>query len=59
MKFDELRLVASGSDDDGAAFIGIDNVRVGVPEPTSALSVFAFGILGAGSVLKRKSKLAK
>ncbi|MBD2005784.1 MULTISPECIES: hypothetical protein [Cyanophyceae] len=59
VKFDELRLVASGSDDDGAAFIGIDNVRVGVPEPTSALSVLAFGILGVGSVLKRKSKLAK
>lgn len=59
VKFDELRLVASGSDDDGAAFIGIDNVRVGVHEPTSALSVLAFGILGVGSVLKRKSKLAK
>ncbi|MBD1906048.1 hypothetical protein NDI37_16505 [Funiculus sociatus GB2-A5] len=59
VKFDELRLVASGSDDDGAAFIGIDNVRVGVPEPTSALSVLAFGILGVGSVLKRKFKSAK
>ncbi len=53
--FDELRLVASGPDDDGVAFIGIDNVRV-VPEPTSALGVLAFGALGAGSLLNRKKK---
>ena len=53
--FDELRLVASGPDDNGVAFIGIDNVRF-VPEPTSALSVLAFGALGAGSLLKRKNK---
>lgn len=56
--FDELRLVASGPDDDGVAFIGIDNVEV-VPEPTSVLGVLAFGALGAGSLLKRKKKLVK
>lgn len=53
--FDELRLVASGPDDDGVAFIGIDNVRV-VPEPTSVLGILAFGALGVGSLLKRKKK---
>lgn len=53
--FDELRLVASGPDDDGVAFIGIDNVSV-VPEPTSTLGVLAFAALGAGSLLNRKKK---
>lgn len=31
--FDELRLVASGPDSDGVAYIGIDNVHI-VPEPS-------------------------
>jgi len=53
--FDELHLVASGPDDDGVAFIGIDNVSA-VPEPTSTLGVLAFGALGVGSWLKRKKK---
>jgi hypothetical protein len=35
----------------------VDNVNLTpVPEPTSALSVLAFGALGAGSVLKRKQR---
>lgn len=58
--FDELRLVASGPEDDGVAFIGIDNVRINnvasVPESTSALSVLGFTALSAGSMLKRKQK---
>ena len=56
--FNELRLVASGPDNDGVAFIGIDNVQV-VPEPTSTLGVLAFAALSAGSLLKRKQKSVK
>lgn len=46
VSIDELRLVASGPDDQGVAFIGIDNVRV-VPEPS---------VLGTWSLLKRHQK---
>jgi hypothetical protein len=31
---------------------------VGVPEPTSIISLLAFGAVGAGSFIKRKSKVA-
>ena len=56
--FDELRLVASGPDDDGVAFIGIDNVSVKpVPEPTSVLGILLFGV-GVAS-LKRQKKFVK
>lgn len=56
VEFDELRLVASGPDDDGVAFIGVDNVRVGVPEPNAASGVLAVGAISALSLLKRKRK---
>lgn len=53
--FDELRLVASGPNDDGVAFIGIDNVRA-VPEPSSMLGTLA---LSVGTwLLLRKQKMS-
>jgi hypothetical protein len=43
--FDELRLVGSGPDEDGAVFIGIDNVNITlVPEPYT-VSLFGLGFL--------------
>lgn len=61
--FNQLRLVASGLDDDGVAFIGIDNVRVdeviSVPESTSALSILAIGVFGAGYIWQRKQSLLR
>lgn len=52
--FDELQLVASGPDQQGVAFIGIDNVRT-VPEPSSGLGILAVGALG-WSLLTPKQK---
>jgi MYXO-CTERM domain-containing protein len=51
--FDELRLVASGPQDSGVVFIGIDNVRVTLaPEPAS------LGLLGLGllPLLRRRKR---
>lgn len=56
VEFDELRLVASGPDDDGVAFIGIDNVRISVPEPSTAGGVFVLSAISALSLMKRKRK---
>ncbi|PSP06336.1 MAG: hypothetical protein BRC54_07560 [Cyanobacteria bacterium SW_7_48_12] len=53
--FDELQLVASGPDNNGAAFIGIDNVGA-VPEPTTLWGTVTTAALGAGLVLRRKLK---
>jgi len=54
--FDQLRLVASGPDDNGVAFLGLDNVRIeeaaSVPEPASIASILAIGALLVG--IKRK-----
>lgn len=54
--FDQLRLVASGPDDDGIAFFGIDNVRIdeaaSVPESVSIAGILAIGALLVG--IKRK-----
>jgi hypothetical protein len=55
--FDQLRLTATGPDDNGIAFLGIDNVRIeetaSVPEPVSAVGILAIGtLLGFG--VKRK-----
>jgi len=54
--FDQLRLIASGPDDDGVAFVGIDNVRIEettrVPEPVSVASILAIGALFVG--IKRR-----
>lgn len=62
--FDELRLRSAGSDDEGVAFIGIDNVRIddgstSIPEPTTTFSVLVFGALSAGSQLRRFHRLGK
>ncbi|NJO75278.1 MAG: PEP-CTERM sorting domain-containing protein [Leptolyngbyaceae cyanobacterium RM1_406_9] len=50
--FDQLRLIASGPDDDGVVFIGLDNVRIeettSVPEPASVASILAIGALLIG-----------
>lgn len=58
--FDELRLIASGTEDQGIVAIGIDNVRVNnivtVPEPSAGLGQLAVGILGTSFMLKRLSK---
>jgi hypothetical protein len=59
VEFNELRLSASGPDDESIAFIGIDNVRVSVPEPVSVLGLLTFWALCATSVIKRKHKLVK
>lgn len=59
LEFDELRLSASGSDEDGIAFIGVDNVRISVPEPTSVLGVLVLGVLGTSSAFRRKHKSVK
>ena len=56
LEFDELRLSASGTDEDSVAFIGVDNVRISVPEPTSVFGVLVLGALGAGSAFRRKHK---
>ena len=54
--FDELRLVASGPNDDGVAFIGIDNVRA-VPEPSSIVGTLVLSV-GTCLLLKRKQKMS-
>ena len=54
--FDELRLVASGSNDNGVAFIGIDNVRA-VPEPSSIVGTLVLSV-GTCLLLKRKQKMS-
>ncbi|BBD68887.1 hypothetical protein NIES4072_37850 [Nostoc commune NIES-4072] len=58
--FDKLRLVASGSEEEGVLFIDIDNVRIDqtaiVPEPSSVLSLLMFGISGVVFMLKRQPK---
>jgi hypothetical protein len=56
LEFDELRLSASGFDEEGIAFIGVDNVRISVPEPTSFFGLLVLGALGAGSALRRFHK---
>jgi hypothetical protein len=56
LEFDELRLSASGTEEDSVAFIGVDNVRISVPEPTSVIGVLVLGALGAGSAFRRKQK---
>ena len=58
--FDKLRLVASGSEDEGVLFIDIDNVRIDqtaiVPEPSSVLSLLMLGVSGVVFMLKRQPK---
>ncbi len=56
LEFVELRLSASGSDEDSVAFIGVDNVRISVPEPTSVFGVLVLGALGVSSVFRHKHK---
>ncbi len=57
VQFDELKLVASGSQDDGVIFIGIDNVSITpVPEPTT-IALLGIGLAGlAGVGVRRKWK---
>jgi hypothetical protein len=57
--FDQLRIVASGLEDEGTVTIGIDNVQIeetaSVPEPGSVVSLLAIGAaLGFG--IKRQSR---
>ncbi|MCC5663962.1 PEP-CTERM sorting domain-containing protein [Nostoc sp. CHAB 5784] len=58
--FDKLRLVASGSEDEGVLFIDIDNVRIDqtaiVPEPSSLLGLLMLGVSGVVFMLKRQPK---
>lgn len=58
--FDKLRLVASGSEDEGVLFISIDNVRIDqtaiVPEPSSVLGLLMLGVSGVVFMLKRQPK---
>jgi hypothetical protein len=56
LEFDELRLSAAGTEEDSVAFIGVDNVRISVPEPTSVFGILVLGALGASSALRHKHK---
>ncbi len=59
LEFDEVRLSASGTEEDSVAFIGVDNVRISVPETTSVVGVLVLGALGASSAFRRKRKSFK
>ncbi len=51
--FDELRLVASGPQDSGVVFIGIDNARITLAPEPAALSLLGLGLLPL-ALLRRK-----
>ncbi|MEH2247692.1 hypothetical protein [Nostoc sp.] len=60
--FDKLRLLASGSEEQGVVFIGIDNVRIEqtaiVPESSSVLGLLMVGVSVLVFMLKPQPKSA-